>query len=155
LNTIMPTLTTEMLQHKAGAKSFWRGLGYRDSVVELRVLRRHVAARVDGADSYAVELAWRDGQLAGECSCPYGEQGFFCKHLVAVGLVLLDRGHEVPPADAEDVELRTHLRTLDNETLVELLYHQAGRDRALYELIHDSGEAAEPAQGVEERGHVR
>jgi uncharacterized Zn finger protein len=155
LNTIMPTLTTEMLQHKAGAKSFWRGLGYRDSVAELRVLRRHVAARVVGADSYAVELAWRDGQLAGDCSCPYGEQGFFCKHLVAVGLVLLDRGHEVPPADAEDVELRLHLRTLDHERLVDLLYHQAGRDRSLYELIYDSGEAAEPAHGVEERGHVR
>ena len=159
----MPTLTTEMLQHKAGAKSFWRGLGYRDSVVELRVLRRHVAARVEGADSYSVEMAWRDGQLAGECSCPYGEQGFFCKHLVAVGLVLLDRGHEVPPADAEDVELRLHLRTLDHERLVELLYHQAGRDRSLYELIYDlgsgsgsgSGKTAEAAHGVEERGHVR
>ncbi|MCS7480152.1 SWIM zinc finger domain-containing protein [Umezawaea endophytica] len=151
----MPTLTTEMLQHKAGAKSFWRGLGYRDSVIELRVLRRHVAARVEGAGSYAVELAWRDEQLAGECSCPYGEQGFFCKHLVAVGLVLLDRGHEVPPADAEDVELRSHLRTLSHEELVELLYHQAGRDRSLYDLIHGSGEPAEPAHGVEERGHVR
>jgi uncharacterized Zn finger protein len=124
-------------------------------VVELRVLRRHVTARVEGADSYAVELAWRDGQLAGECSCPYGEQGFFCKHLVAVGLVLLDRGHEVPPADAEDVELRSHLRTLDHERLVELLYHQAGRDRSLYELIHESGETAETTHGVEERGHVR
>ncbi|PRY42797.1 SWIM zinc finger family protein [Umezawaea tangerina] len=151
----MPTLTTEMLQHKAGAKSFWRGLGYRDSVVELRVLRRHVSAKVLGADEYAVELAWRESQLAGECSCPYGEQGFFCKHLVAVGLVLLDRGHAVPPADAEDVELRLHLRTLPHEQLVDLLYQQAGRDRTLYERIYGSAEAGEAGHGVEERGHVR
>jgi uncharacterized Zn finger protein len=132
----MPTLTTEMLQHKAGAKSFWRGLGYRESVIELRVLRRHVAAKVAGADEYAVELAWSGPQLTGDCSCPYGEQGFFCKHCVAVGLVLLDRGDTVPPQDAEDVELREHLRKLDHETLVDLLYHQAARDRSLYERIY-------------------
>jgi uncharacterized Zn finger protein len=134
----MPTLTTEMLQHKAGAKSFWRGLGYRDSVIELRVLRRHVAARVLGADEYVVELAWSGPLIAGSCSCPYGEQGFFCKHCVAVGLVLLDRGDAVPPADAEDVELRQHLRTLDHSTLVDLLYHQAALDRSLYERIYES-----------------
>jgi uncharacterized Zn finger protein len=134
----MPTLTTEMLQHKAGAKSFWRGLGYRDSVIELRVLRRHVAARVAGADEYSVELAWSGSLISGACSCPYGEQGFFCKHCVAVGLVLLDRGDAVPPADAEDVELRSHLRTLDHSTLVDLLYQQAAGDRALYDRIYES-----------------
>ncbi|MET9225077.1 SWIM zinc finger family protein [Lentzea sp. NPDC003310] len=127
------TLTTELLLHRAGTKSYWRGLTYREAVLSLRVHSRHVAARVRGGDedAYVVELSWSGAQLVGSCSCPHGAEGFFCKHCVAVGLVLLDRGETVPPPDAEDVELKDVLRSLPPETLRELLYEQAAGDLKL------------------------
>ncbi|QFZ22863.1 SWIM zinc finger family protein [Saccharothrix syringae] len=131
----MQTLTPALLRHHAGAKSYWRGLTYRDAVVELAVLSRHVDGVVEGREPYRVSLAWRDDRLTGTCSCPYGSQGFFCKHCVAVGLVLLDRGLTVPPPDAEDAELRDRLASLDHSTLVELLYERAARDVALREEV--------------------
>ncbi|MFD9703661.1 SWIM zinc finger domain-containing protein [Lentzea sp. NPDC059081] len=126
-------LTTELLLHRAGTKSYWRGLTYRDAVLSLRVHSRHVAARVRGGDddAYVVELSWSGTHLVGACSCPHGSEGFFCKHCVAVGLVLLDRGETVPPPDAEDVELKDVLRALPAEVLRDLLYEQAAGDLKL------------------------
>ena len=46
MTPVSTTLTTELLLHRAGTKSYWRGLTYRDSVQSLRVHSRHVAARV-------------------------------------------------------------------------------------------------------------
>ncbi|MDX3656422.1 SWIM zinc finger family protein [Streptomyces sp. ID05-26A] len=127
------TLTTELLLHRAGTKSYWRGLTYREAVLSLRVHSRHVAARVRGGDedAYLVELSWSGTLLMGACSCPHGSEGFFCKHCVAVGLVLLDRGETVPPPDAEDVELKDVLRALPAEVLRDLLYEQAAGDSKL------------------------
>lgn len=137
---VSTTLTTDLLLHRAGTKSYWRGLTYRDAVQSLRVHSRHVAARVRGSDeaAYAVELSWSGTYLVGECSCPHGSEGFFCKHCVAVGLVLLDRGETVPPPDAEDVELRDVLRALPAEVLRDLLYDQAAGDLKLRARIMSS-----------------
>jgi uncharacterized Zn finger protein len=101
--------------------------------LSLRVHSRHVTARVRGSDdtAYAVELSWSGTHLVGTCSCPHGSEGFFCKHCVAVGLVLLDRGQTVPPPDAEDVELKDVLRALPAEVLRDLLYEQAAGDLKL------------------------
>jgi uncharacterized Zn finger protein len=133
MTPVSTTLTTELLLHRAGTKSYWRGLTYRDSVQSLRVHSRHVAARVRGGEdaAYVVELSWSDMHLVGACSCPHGSEGFFCKHCVAVGLVLLDRGLTVPPPDAEDVELKDRLRSLPAEVLRTLLYAQAASDADL------------------------
>lgn len=133
MTLVSTTLTTELLLHRAGTKSYWRGLTYRDAVLSLRVYSRHVAARVRGSDddAYVVELSWSGTHLAGSCSCPHGSEGFFCKHCVAVGLVLLDRGQTVPPPDAEDVELKDALRSVPAEVLRELLYEQAAGDLKL------------------------
>ena len=137
---VSTTLTTELLLHRAGTKSYWRGLTYRDAVLSLRVHSRHVAARVRGGEDavYLIELSWSGTHLAGACSCPHGSEGFFCKHCVAVGLVLLDRGLTVPPPDAEDVELKDALRALPPEVLRELLYEQAAGDSALRSRIMSS-----------------
>ena len=133
MTCVSTTLTTELLQHRAGTKSYWRGHTYRDSVQSLRVHSRHVAARVRGSDdaAYVVQLSWSGTHLVGACSCPHGSEGFFCKHCVAVGLVLLDRGETVPPPDAEDVELKDVLRALPPDVLRDLLYEQAAGDVAL------------------------
>ncbi|GLY54782.1 hypothetical protein Lesp01_84370 [Lentzea sp. NBRC 102530] len=140
MTPVSTTLTTDLLLHRAGTKSYWRGLTYREAVLSLRVHSRHVAARVRGSDdvAYVVELSWSGTQLVGSCSCPHGSEGFFCKHCVAVGLVLLDRGETVPPPDAEDVELKDVLRALPPDVLRDLLYEQAAGDLKLRARIISS-----------------
>ncbi|WP_154697415.1 SWIM zinc finger family protein [Lentzea guizhouensis] len=141
------TLTTDLLLHRAGTKSYWRGLTYRDSVRALRVHSRHVTALVRGSEDalYSVELSWAETHLAGSCTCPHGAEGFFCKHCVAVGLVLLERGETVPPPDAEDVELRDRLRSLPAEVVRELLYEQAAGDLGLRARIMKAPKEVERA----------
>lgn len=34
--------------------------------------------------------------LTADCSCPYGQEGNFCKHCVAVGLAVLAAGEDLP-----------------------------------------------------------
>jgi uncharacterized Zn finger protein len=51
---------------------------------------------VFGTDEYEVQLTVTERGLAGECSCPYGQDGFFCKHCVATGLKALKLGPVLP-----------------------------------------------------------
>ncbi|HMD93717.1 MAG TPA: SWIM zinc finger family protein [Trebonia sp.] len=53
-----------------------------------------------GNDAYDVRLSFGDGRrgVRGDCSCPFGEEGNFCKHCVAAGLVALKRGGNRPGA---------------------------------------------------------
>src|ERR1700759_5278562 len=77
------------LRRAAGAQSYDRGLGYVDAVADLEVGADELSATVHGTRTYAVVLARHEGDLVGGCSCPYGRDGFFCKHLVAAGLAVL------------------------------------------------------------------
>ena len=72
----------------AGPRSVERGVVYLEEgrVGALRASATRVAATVQGAESYAVELSVDDGQLRFACSCPVGSDGAFCKHCVAVAL---------------------------------------------------------------------
>lgn len=83
-----------------------------------------------------------EGELGGECTCPYGQEGEFCKHCVAAGLAYLegseksrqmDHGRaksskkEVPSMD----DLRRFLRKQTVNDLVEILMNQAMDDEKL------------------------
>lgn len=117
----------------AGEASFRRGEGYVPAVEGVEDLPGGVVATVHGTEPYTVRLGRSRGALTGQCSCPYGVDGTFCKHCVAVGLVLLERGDE--PGEAVP-DLRGYLRSLDVDTLAELLYRHAERDPMLYrELV--------------------
>ena len=48
-----------------------------------------ISATVYGSEPYEVVLSVEGHRLDGECSCPYGQEGHFCKHCVAVALVAL------------------------------------------------------------------
>lgn len=37
-----------------------------------------------------------NGSLDGECNCPDGHDGSFCKHLVALGLAFFDKQKNAP-----------------------------------------------------------
>jgi hypothetical protein len=89
---IMPGFTEADLRRLAGPASFERGLGYLGQVADLDITAGEVSATVSGTDEYEVILAPGAQGLEWECSCPFGQEGFFCKHCVAVGLAALGPG---------------------------------------------------------------
>jgi uncharacterized Zn finger protein len=87
-----------------------------------------VRASVEGADTYAVELAAEDAGLHASCSCPIGRDGAFCKHCVAVALRWLRQRNAVGPT-LDDA--RTVLESLPPSTLIDLLVDHALEDEGL------------------------
>ena len=89
------------LLEAAGQRSFERGLAYLRAVDELAILGNRVTASVRGTDDYIVILTLSgDRGVTGVCDCPYGQEGFFCKHCVAVGLTFLRRAGSGPAVTA-------------------------------------------------------
>src|SRR5215469_5742031 len=106
-----------------------------------------VAARVQGTRRYAVLLTEEDGELSYECSCPVGEEGNFCKHCVAVAVVVGGWGTPGTAAKPEATtmtvattmeEVREHLLSWDQPALVELILREAREDDRLRDrlLLH-------------------
>jgi hypothetical protein len=122
----MVWFTEDDLRRAAGDGSFRRGRDYVDAVGELQPTAYGVKASVRGSDVYEVWLGRENDALVAECGCPFGSDGNFCKHCVAVGLVLLAGDVPEPAAD-----LDAYLRSLDQRELVELVLEQAKRDPAL------------------------
>lgn len=140
----MVWFTEDDLRAAAGDGSFLRGREYVDAVAELQPTALGVRATVRGSADYEVWLGRENDGLVGECGCPFGVEGNFCKHCVAVGLVLLADGAAEPTAD-----LDTYLRSLTQRELVELLLDQARRDPALYrQLMLRAGTSGAPQVAV-------
>ncbi|WP_026923485.1 SWIM zinc finger family protein [Glycomyces arizonensis] len=141
----MTDFTLDDLAELAGEKSYRRGLGYIDAVRRLSADDAEIHAQVIGTGRYRVRL-WIDGEgVTGSCDCPWGEEGNFCKHCVAVGVVYLyerEHGEEI----AAPVDLRSHLESLDHAALVDLLLEAAERDERLFERL-DLGAGFSRARG--------
>ncbi len=74
--------------------------------------------------------------LSGSCDCPWGEEGNFCKHCVAVALVYeydRDNDRTLPRRFA----LRSCLELLDHGELVDLLMEAADIDRDLRRRLRE------------------
>lgn len=112
------------LRGAAGERSFERGLTYIDAVDGLLVLGHQVTATVRGSADYQVLLTFARpvslsgtagspgvSPVRGECSCPYGRAGFFCKHCVAVGLAVVRAAAPIVPA--QRTEGRTSAQASD------------------------------------------
>lgn len=84
-----PDLSDATLRDLAGSASFTRGtkIAARD-LSDLCLGPRLARAVVSGTFEYEVRLQWISSsrRLSGECSCPMGQRGNFCKHCVAVAL---------------------------------------------------------------------
>ncbi|MFI2206833.1 SWIM zinc finger domain-containing protein [Streptomyces sp. NPDC020192] len=124
------------LRALAGPRSFERGRGYVAVVTAVEVGDGWITATVHGTDAYQAELTL-DGPdgLAGECDCPYGMEGNFCKHLVALGLTVLAEAEAVPRqrgrARSRAQELDAWLAVLSRDELLALVREQLGKDRQL------------------------
>ncbi|MFI9625501.1 SWIM zinc finger domain-containing protein [Streptomyces sp. NPDC052042] len=130
----MQGLTEANLRALAGARSFERGTRYLDAVSGIEIGDAWATATVHGTDRYEVELAL-DGSddLDGMCDCPYGQEGNFCKHLVALGLSLLARSTGLPRQRAAARQraqtLDAWLSDLSREELIELVRERIAEDR--------------------------
>lgn len=116
-----------------GRRTFERGTQYAldGRVSKVKTTSGGATAKVRGSASYQVEV-WCDDDEAGYvCSCPMGGEERFCKHAVAVALVVTDAvvAHDEPTAEpTEEIDLAAYLRGLDHEALVELLVERAAAD---------------------------
>jgi uncharacterized Zn finger protein len=119
------------VQALAGARSFERGQLYAASG---RVGRRvatdgSVAAKVRGTSSYKVNLWLDGGERYSECSCPMGVDGRFCKHAVAVALVVTEAVFDTEASSIDaSIDLRGYLTSLGHSSLVDLLIERADAD---------------------------
>jgi uncharacterized Zn finger protein len=141
------------LRALAGARSFERGLGYLDAVSGLDVGEGSVAAVVHGTDVYEVELTLGGGDgISGWCDCPYGQEGNFCKHCVAVGLTVLRRAKTIPQqraaARARSSGLEAWVSGLSREQLLALVREQIAEDRELRRRLELRAAAARSDLGT-------
>jgi uncharacterized Zn finger protein len=88
----MPGFTEADLREAAGGRSFERGRDYLRQVAGLEVTAAEITAMVSGTEDYVVRLVPGGAGLRWSCSCPFGQEGFCCKHCVAVGLAALRAG---------------------------------------------------------------
>jgi uncharacterized Zn finger protein len=117
----------ELVRRMTDPRSFQRGREYARSELVGRVqhLAGGVRATVRGSDDYTVELRSRSGSpLVCRCSCPVGVSGAFCKHCVALAIVVSVSGRPGPP------DPRAYLESLGRDELVELVLDAAQRGPA-------------------------
>ncbi|WP_030740774.1 SWIM zinc finger domain-containing protein [Streptomyces sp. NRRL S-31] len=130
----MDGLTEAKLKTLAGARSFERGVGYLAAVSGIEVGEDRIRASVRGTERYTVELVLggRAGP-AGECDCPYGQEGNFCKHLVALGLAVIARQDDLPhlrkTARERKKDLDAWLSSLSAGELLALVRDEIAVDR--------------------------
>ncbi|KAK1182137.1 hypothetical protein B7755_030750 [Streptomyces sp. NBS 14/10] len=132
----MEGFSESTLRALAGPRSFERGRGYLDAVSGVEVGDGWVTASVHGTERYEVELALDGpGGVSGECDCPYGMEGNFCKHLVALGLTVLARRESLPrqrqAARDRAQDLDGWLSGLSKDELLALVREQITEDRQL------------------------
>jgi hypothetical protein len=84
-------ITRVVIKDLTAVTVFRRGDEYFHSgaVTRLRAAKDKVTAKVEGTDTYRVELRKDDGALGYDCSCPHAADGNFCKHCVAADLAWL------------------------------------------------------------------
>ncbi len=125
--------------------SFRRGEEYFSvgAVGRLRAADDRITARVEGTETYQVELR-DDGDLAYDCTCPRAAEGYFCKHCVAVTLAWLAENSTAPAAGAASGkkmrrdpwrDIREYLATQAPEILIDLLLDVAQRDDRRYQSL--------------------
>jgi hypothetical protein len=139
------------LRNRTDGGSWERGVGYHEGgrVLDLAVDGQAVIARVMGTHRYKVELWADEGRIFGDCTCPMGDRGVFCKHCVATGLQCIEdgitelgeEGHVPEEPDDGAVEadrrvtdfdgIREYLRGVETEDLIEIVVEQAKSDESL------------------------
>jgi uncharacterized Zn finger protein len=134
MTAVLP-FTEVDIKGAADPRSFERGLEYLHSVDDLAVTETHITASVFGNREYRVRLVLGEPAISGDCTCPYGREGAFCKHCVAVAMSVLETGEDLPEliesTKAGRAELDTWLESLSKKELLAELLGLLDEDRDL------------------------
>jgi len=104
-----------------------------------------------------VELDWSGPQPAGFCTCPHAAEGHFCKHLVAVGLAVIDRG-AVDDSTQVVSALGATVQAMDVDELRELvmtLAHRYGEVRRMLEVCATAASGDDTTAKAEFEAYVQ
>lgn len=149
----------EQLEALAGPAAHKRGLGYfHEGRVEITVDGEdRLAGMVEGSEreAYRAWIQAEAGELRWDCTCPVGERGEFCKHLVALALARHAPGDEATSLQetaagakqkrrSKEDELRAFLERQDRSRLVDWLLEVARQDRAMREKLLLAARAGGP-----------
>jgi len=127
-------LSDASLEQASSAAIFQRGRTYAaagavEVVGEDPMPEPALHAQVKGTETYTTEVWIEDDAIAGNCDCPNAQDGWFCKHQVAVALVWRDRlaGHATPvDASAREAVQSSVKRARTAE----------GKHQALHDFLH-------------------
>jgi uncharacterized Zn finger protein len=131
-------ITPNVLKNLADATVFARGEAYYEDgrVGPLRETGRKIDARVEGSETYHVELRDEGESLGYDCDCPNAEDGYFCKHCVAVGLAWLSEQKETGGRRPDPWRtIRDYLEVQTSEALIDLVMDAAEYDDRLYRTL--------------------
>ena len=104
---LIAALSDSALRRASSAAIFQRGKTYSSSGA-VQVLSEEpgdtpaIYAQVAGSETYETEVWIHEGEVEGACDCANAQDGWFCKHQVALALVWRDRlSGEAPAVDDE------------------------------------------------------
>ena len=104
---LVAALSDRALRGASSAAIFQRGRIYANSGA-VDVMSEEpgdtpaIYATVTGTEPYSTEVWIHDGEVGGTCDCANAQDGWFCKHQVALGLVWRERlGGELPAIDEQ------------------------------------------------------
>ncbi len=133
----MPLSETTLL-NAAGELVYARGEDYVRYVRGLRITDVKAYASIQGKRVYTVELDWSGPLPDGFCTCAHHADGNFCKHLVAIGLAVIDSGR-VAVDDSTDGSaeraLESVVQAMTVDELRELVLSLAQRDDAVRRML--------------------
>lgn len=150
-------LSESVLLEVAGDRSYARGEDYVRFVRGLRITAEKAYASVQAKRVYTVELDWSGPQPGGFCTCPHAADGHFCKHLVAVGLAVIDSG-AVDDATRVASALEATVQAMDVEELSEMvmtLAHRDGEVRRMLEVRATAASGDDTAAKADFEAYVR
>jgi uncharacterized Zn finger protein len=134
MTAVLP-FTEADVKGAADPRSFARGLDYLHAVDDLAVTEIQITATVFGNREYRVRLTFGEPAIGGDCTCPYGREGAFCKHCVAVAISVLRLGRDMPElietTKAGRAELESWLESLSKKELLAELLRLLDEDRDL------------------------
>lgn len=132
-------ITRNSLKNLASEAVFARGEAYYEDgrVGPLRETGRKIGARVEGSETYHVELRNEGEYLGYDCDCPNANDGYFCKHCVAVSLAWLAERKEAGSDRRPDPwrTIRDYLEVQPPEALIDMIMDVAENDDRLYRTL--------------------
>lgn len=134
--------TEDELADTAGAVTFNRGVDYVQYVHGLQLGRDSATASIQARRVYITKLSWAKRTLSGDCSCPHNAEGYFCKHLVAVGLAVLDEAGGTSMSDSAGTAMHRYLDGLDHNALVGLVEELTQLDESVWRVVQSRAAAS-------------